>query len=120
MNENKSVKELQKIMNDDNFIIGYCSYHDEPIDQRTFEYKGCWTCFQYFSRKNWFYISVEEAVEHYGVCKSTIYRWIKEGRLKARLFTMGRTNTNLPKKFYAILPNQPRPNLKNQTKSIKN
>ena len=101
-------------MDDDRYIVGYCNLHDEPVNQGTFEYKGCWTCYQHFSRKNWLYISVEEAAEHYGVCKSTIYRWIKRERLKARLFSMGRININVPKKFYAILSNQPRPNLNNQ------
>jgi excisionase family DNA binding protein len=52
---------------------------------------------------------VEGAAEHYGVCKKTIYKWIKQGKLKARLFRMGRRNLNVPKKFYAILPGQPRP-----------
>ena len=114
LKKDKSEKELQKIMDDDSYIVGYCSHHDYPVNQGIFEYKGCWTCYQYFSWKNWLYISVEEAAKHYGVCKSTIYRWIKRGRLKARLFTMGRTNLNVPKKFYAILPNQLRPNLKKQ------
>jgi excisionase family DNA binding protein len=102
----KSLRNLLKIMNDDSFVVGYCKLHERPIDQGTFEYKGCWTCWQHFHWENWPYIDVEEAVKQYGVSKSTIYQWIKRGKLKARLFTMGRTNLNVPKKFYAILPAQ--------------
>jgi len=112
LEEDRSCEELQKIMNDDSYIVGHCKLHDEPVNQGTFEYKGCWTCYQYFRWENWFYINVEEAAKHYGVSKNTIYRWIKRGALKARLFRMERKNRNVPKMFYAILPNQPRPNLR--------
>lgn len=111
MNENKtmSLTQLERIMNNDSYVIGYCELHEEPVDQGTFEYKGCWTCYNHFRWSNWPYIDVRRAAEIFGVCQNTIYRWIKKGKLKARLFVMGRTNTNMPKKFYAILPNQPRP-----------
>jgi excisionase family DNA binding protein len=103
-----SAEDPQKIMNNGRYIVGYCDLHEEPVDQGAFEYKGCWTC-SHFHQKNWPYISVKEAAERYGVCKKTIYKWIKQGKLKARLFEMGRGNLNVPKKFYAILPGQARP-----------
>ena len=107
--EANSLEKLQKIMNDDNYRVGYCDLHQEPIDQGTFEYKGCWTCWQHFRWKDWIYISTAEAAKQYNVSVKTIHRWIKRGKLKGRLFTMGRDNPNVPKKFYAILPNQPKP-----------
>jgi predicted DNA-binding transcriptional regulator AlpA len=103
-------KELERIMYDDAYIVGYCEheYHPQAISQGTFEYKGCWTCWNYFQRdeEKWIYIDTNEAAQKYGVSQKTIYRWIRLGKLKARLFVMGRKNTNLPKKFYAILSGQ--------------
>ncbi len=101
--------QLEKILNDDSYIIGYCENHEQQIDQGRFEYGGCWTCHEYFRWENWPYINAKEAAESYGVCVRTVYRWIKQGKLKARLFVMGRISLNVPKRFYAILPDQARP-----------
>ena len=110
--KNLSLVQLEKIMGDDDYVVGYCELHEEPVNQRTFEYKGCWTCWNHFRWENWPYIDVRGAAEMYGVCRNTVYGWIKQGKLKARLFVMGRRNANVPRKFYAILPNQPRPRIR--------
>lgn len=81
--------------------LGYCDYHEEELDESTFEYKGCWTCFHFQQTEN-VYFTVSEVATKNNVSPKTIYRWIKKGILEAQLFTMGRKNTNLPKKFYAI------------------
>lgn len=41
--EDLSLVQLEKIMGDDDYVVGYCGLHEEPVNQRTFEYKGCWT-----------------------------------------------------------------------------
>jgi len=49
---------------------------------------------------------VREAAERYNVTERTIYRWIKQGNLEAKLFVMGRRNTNFPKRFYGIITDE--------------
>ena len=61
LSEDRSVEELQRIMSDDSHVVGHCELHDEPVNQGTFEYKGCWTCWQHFRWEDWIYISVKEA-----------------------------------------------------------
>jgi len=85
--------------------IGHCDLHDKPVGESEFEWKGCWTCW-HFSYRNWPYISVREAAERYNVTERTIYRWIKQGNLEAKLFVMGRRNTNFPKRFYGIITDE--------------
>jgi excisionase family DNA binding protein len=88
----------------DSFIVGFCDYHDESLNFSKYEWKGCWTCWSHFSAdSNFSFLTVKEAAEKYKVGRKTIYRWIREGKLTARLFKMGRINTNLPKKFWAIV-----------------
>ncbi|MBA7679299.1 hypothetical protein ES703_87588 [subsurface metagenome] len=77
-------------------MIGKCSnythtkYKGEDISEETFEYKGCWNCWQYFEYSDIFpYYDVEEASQRLGVSRNTIIRWIKKGKLEGRLFTMG-------------------------------
>ncbi|MGQ4876764.1 MAG: helix-turn-helix domain-containing protein [Promethearchaeia archaeon] len=73
-----------------NNIIGYCSYHGYNINEKEFEYKGCWNC-HYFEKKNSFpYYNVKEASEILKVSRNTIINWIKKGKLNAKLFIQQR------------------------------
>ena len=93
------------IFNNDE-VIGWCHHHENSITLSTFEWKGCWTCWKYFESYKPL-ITVKDAAEKYGVSKKTIYRWIKAGRLKARLFERGRSFFTLGAvKFWAIAENQ--------------
>ena len=89
---------------DDSFVVGFCDLHDDSITLSQYEWKGYWTCWSHFRTDPTFsFLTVEEAAEKYNVGRKTIYRWIREGKLTARLFQMGRRNTNFPKKFWAIV-----------------
>jgi excisionase family DNA binding protein len=70
--------------------FGYCDLHKEPVDEGTYEYKGCWGCYHFHRGKDFPYMSVTEASEELGVSESTIRRWIRKGKLKGRLFVQGR------------------------------
>jgi len=93
------------IFNDDE-VVGWCAHHEDNVTLSTFEWKGCWNCWKYFGSVKPL-IRIEDAAEKYGVSKKTIYRWIKAGRLKARLFERGRSFFTLGAvKFWAIAEDQ--------------
>lgn len=84
-------------------FLGYChyKYHNQEVDWDMFEWKGCWTCWQYFkSYDGW--MTVREAAEKYNVSQKTIYRWIKNGKLDATKAIMGRRNSDFPKQIWVI------------------
>lgn len=88
-------------------FVGYCRKHDEKVSVNQFEYKGCWTCWGYFERTDdWPYYDVEEAAELLDVSKSTVRRWVKDGKLDGRLFKRGRKDpqflSDFPLKKYFI------------------
>lgn len=46
--------------------FGWCDLHDELVDEDTYEWKGCWSCY-HFSEGNGFpYVSVQEAAWELG------------------------------------------------------
>lgn len=71
-------------------MVGYCEYHDEAIDLNKFEWKGCWSCHYFIPDKNFPFVDVTDAADILGVSRSTIIHWIKNGKLKGRLFERGR------------------------------
>ncbi len=82
----------------DHYILGYCGHwrHEgEPICLSTFEFKGCWHC-HHFELKDdcQFIIGIKSASEYFGVSKNTIHRWIKNDKLKSRLFKRVRSQMN--------------------------
>ena len=90
----------------DHEVVGWCEHHEDSVTLGTFEYKGCWNCWRYF-RWDDPLLTVEKAARKYKVSKQTIYRWIKAGRLKARLFIRIRSSFSLgPVKFWAIAEEQ--------------
>jgi hypothetical protein len=76
--------------------FGYCDFHEEPVDEGTYEYKGCWGCYHFHEGKDFPYMSVMEASKELGVSESTIRRWIKKGKLKGILFEQLRYTGDLP------------------------
>jgi hypothetical protein len=109
MPRSKSLEERENDMNDDSYIIGRCEYeyHPGPITQDEYEHEGCWTCRDHFSEsEDSPYIHTAEASLIFGVSKRTICLWTRQGKLKARLFSMKRKNSNMPKRIYAILKGQ--------------
>jgi len=71
--------------------FGYCDFHEEPVDEETYEYKGCWGCYHFHEGKDFPYVSVMEASKELGVSESTVRRWVKKGKLKGRLFVQERS-----------------------------
>jgi excisionase family DNA binding protein len=70
--------------------FGYCDFHEEQIDEKTFEWKGCWKCYHFIEGKKFPYYTVKEVSKMLGISESTVRRWIKSGKLKGRLFEQGR------------------------------
>jgi hypothetical protein len=103
-------KGFEAKMWDDNHVVGDCEHwrHEEAVDQGTFERKGCWRCQHFRYGEGWFYLRTDEAAERYSVSIKTIYRWIRQGKLKARLFKCIRGGFSMgnPPRFYAILPKE--------------
>jgi hypothetical protein len=66
--------------------FGYCDYHEEEINEKTFEYKDCWNCYHFKKGHDFLYYDVNEVSEILRVSPSTIRRRIKNGSLKGRLF----------------------------------
>jgi hypothetical protein len=75
--------------------FGYCKYHEEEINESTFEWKGCWKCPYFIKGKNFKYYTVAEVGRILGISESTVRRWIKIGKLKGRLFEQRRFTGNV-------------------------
>jgi len=76
--------------------FGYCDFHEEYINEETYEYKGCWGCFHFWKGEGFPYVTVPEASKELGFSQSTVRRWIRKGILKGRLFTQRRYTGFLP------------------------
>ena len=55
-------------------------------------YKGCGGCPDFEYSKDFPYYDVEEASEILGKSQSTIRNWIKNGKLKGKLYVKGRSS----------------------------
>ena len=67
----------------------HTKYKGEDISEETFEYKGCWNCWQYFEyNKDFPYYDVKETSEILGISQTTVRNWIKKGKLDGKLFIM--------------------------------
>jgi hypothetical protein len=83
--------------------FGYCDYHEEEINEETFEFKGCWNCYHFKEGHDFPYYDVNEASKILRVSPSTIRRRIKNGSLKGRLFKRQRVSwQNGPPKIYFV------------------
>jgi len=63
--------------------FGWCDLHDEPINEDTYEWKGCWGCYHFGEGTGFPYASVQEVASELGVSCSTVRRLIKSGNSKA-------------------------------------
>ena len=82
--------------------FGYCSYHDEEVDENTYKWKGCWSCYHFSEGDGFPYVSIPVASGELGVSESTVRKWIKEGRLEGYLFERGRRIFSPPYRKYHI------------------
>ena len=87
-------------------MIGRCNHfkhEDDPeVDPDTFSWKGCWSCPHFSWEDPKPLIDVEEASTLFDVSKSTIRRWIRKDKVKAKLYVQGRHTYSLPapKKYF--------------------
>ncbi len=69
------------------YVLGYCRNHQSEISKKTFEEKGCWRCWKWFEISEDFpFYDVEEASNFLNISKSTVIRWINQGKIEGHLF----------------------------------
>lgn len=85
----------------DTIRVGYCDYHERDVLEREFGLKACWNCYHFDGSSDSEYVDVEEAAGQLQKSTSTIRRWLKDGRLKGKLFVRGRRyfNGGSPRKW---------------------
>ncbi|MGC9146106.1 MAG: hypothetical protein ACP5GS_08390 [Nitrososphaeria archaeon] len=76
--------------------FGYCTLHDEPINEDKYIYKGCWGCHYFVEGSEFPYTFVSTVAKEFGVSESAVRRWIKTGKLKGELFVQVRHTGFLP------------------------
>ena len=91
-----------KVMTKEVDGFGWCEYHEEVIEEGTYEYKGCWGCHYFVYGKNFPYYFVKEVAEMFNVTESTVRRWIRQGKLEGILFEQIRYTgwTPAPRKYH--------------------
>jgi hypothetical protein len=90
----KKEDDMKKDMKKEGF--GWCDYHEDYIDEYTYEWKGCWHCHYFTSGRDFPYTFVNELAEEFKVTPQTIRRWIRTGKLKGRLFIQKRKTNRHP------------------------
>lgn len=81
-------------------ILGSCGHpkheNDPIVNEDAFTWKGCWGCHHFSWKDPKPLLDVKEASELVDVSKSTIRRWIRQGKLEGRMFVQGRETSSLP------------------------